>query len=73
MKRRLDPPCSKDCPRRSVSPNCHNPELCPEWAAYLKKQAALKAARQNFKAAEDDFSAVKVEKARKAAKEAKRR
>ena len=27
------PPCYK-CEDRTVSPNCHNPEICSKWAAY---------------------------------------
>lgn len=72
MKYRTSANCPRDCPRRSAIPNCHNPETCETWARYLDEQAELKAAKQKFRAAEDDFSAVKVEKARRAAKEAKR-
>lgn len=32
-------PCTKDCPRRSVSPNCHNADICPEWAEFMKQKA----------------------------------
>lgn len=28
-------PCTKDCPRRSIDPNCHNVDICPEWAEYM--------------------------------------
>lgn len=29
-------PCRKDCPRRSISPNCHDASICPEWGEYMK-------------------------------------
>lgn len=64
--------CPRDCPRRSAIPNCHNAETCETWARYLREQAAVKAARRKIKAAEDDVTSVNVERARKAAKEAKR-
>lgn len=72
FKYRTSAECPRDCPRRSAIPNCHNPETCETWARYLKEQAAIKAAKQKFKAAENDVTAVSVERARKTAKEAKR-
>lgn len=36
--------CPKYCPNRSVSPNCHNPDICENWKRYLEKQAKIKLA-----------------------------
>ena len=69
-KYRTSAECPRDCPRRSAIPNCHNPETCEIWARYLREQAAIKTAKQKFKAAENDATA--VEASLRAAKEAKR-
>lgn len=41
------PPCGRNCPKRSSIPNCHDPAVCGDWAAYQKALAewnyALKA------------------------------
>lgn len=72
MKVRTNAACPRDCPRRCAIPNCHNPETCEVWAEFLRKQAELKAAREKFHDAEDDFAAVKVGRSQKAAKRANR-
>lgn len=28
------PPCGRKCPKRSAVPNCHDPAVCGDWAAY---------------------------------------
>lgn len=35
----IQAPCTKDCPRRSINPNCHNADICPEWGEYEKAKA----------------------------------
>ena len=35
----------QNCPRRSIEPNCHNVETCPEWAAHMAQREKLYAAR----------------------------
>lgn len=32
----LNPPC-KGCDHRTVEPNCHNPDICDQWAAYQEE------------------------------------
>lgn len=52
------PPCGK-CPRRCAVPNCHDPTVCGDWAAY---QDALTAWRSDYDAARrerHDMRAVK--------------
>lgn len=72
MKRRLEPPCARDCPRRSAVPNCHNPELCEDWARYLAEKAAVDKARERAQSVERDLTGMQVRRSVKAAKEAKR-
>lgn len=54
MNRREQPPCTKTCPRRSAVPNCHNPNICPDWAKYLerkeKEDAKIEAEREKDRA-----------------------
>ena len=28
------PPCGRHCPKRCAVPNCHDPAICGDWAAY---------------------------------------
>lgn len=72
MKKRFDPPCSRDCPRRSASPNCHNPEICPEWKTYLAEKEAVNNARKQAQSVERDLTGMRVRRSIRAAKEAKR-
>lgn len=53
---RLKPPCSADCPRRSIVPNCHNPDICPDWARYMEEKEAEREAEDKAKGAESDLS-----------------
>jgi hypothetical protein len=46
----------KDCPRRTVEPNCHNVETCPDWA----KEEAKKAERYRKKQDEMMLSETRV-------------
>lgn len=41
------PPCGRNCPKRSAIPNCHDPAVCGDWAAY---QAALAKWNEEWKA-----------------------
>ena len=47
------PPCTRDCPRRSMV--CHDKEICPEWGDYQTALAAWHAAIQGAKKKEDDL------------------
>lgn len=40
-------PC-RDCPDRTVEPNCHDPERCPKWAEYAAYWETVRAARQEY-------------------------
>lgn len=31
-------PCKRDCPNRSIEPNCHNEDVCELWAAYMAEK-----------------------------------
>ena len=53
------PPCGRNCPKRSAVPNCHDPAVCGDWAAY---QDALAKWNEDWKAARksrDDYKAAK--------------
>ena len=53
------PPCGRNCPKRSAVPNCHDPAICGDWAAY---QDALAKWNEDWKAARksrDDYKAAK--------------
>lgn len=38
--------CPKYCPNRSISPNCHNPDICESWKKYLEEKEAIASAIQ---------------------------
>lgn len=40
-------PC-KDCPDRTVEPNCHDPERCQKWAEHAAYWTAVRAAREKY-------------------------
>jgi len=40
---RPQPPCGRNCPRRSAAPNCHNRDYCEDWGKYEDAVAAWKA------------------------------
>lgn len=44
------------CKKRSIEPNCHNPEICEEWA----KEEAAKAERYKKKAEQIMLNDVQV-------------
>ena len=31
------PPCTSACTRRCAVPNCHDPAICGDWAAYQQE------------------------------------
>lgn len=66
------PGCPKDCPRRSISPNCHNVETCEIWAKYVARKEAAHAARGKAKKAERDIEAVEVRRNAMKSTEARR-
>lgn len=35
------PPCGRNCQKRSAIPNCHDPAVCGDWAAYQEALAAF--------------------------------
>ena len=35
----------KDCPRRSIEPNCHNADTCEAWAAHMAEREKVYAQR----------------------------
>ena len=35
---RIHSPCTKDCTRRSIDPNCHNSEYCEAWGKYVTEK-----------------------------------
>lgn len=42
MRVRTIAQCPKDCPDRRAVPNCHDPERCAVWAAYLDEMRAIR-------------------------------
>ena len=69
---RRGPGCPKDCPRRSIQPNCHNVETCEIWAKYVAKREAEQTAKFRVLAAERDLEDIAVRRAIRTAKEARR-
>ena len=69
---RRGPGCPKDCPRRSISPNCHNVDTCETWAKYIAQKEAKAAAKATARKAERDFEGVMVCRSVRAAREARR-
>lgn len=66
------PGCPKDCPKRSISPNCHNVETCERWAAYVARKEAEKSAKETVRKAERDLEDIAVRRFDRIAKEARR-
>ena len=59
------PPCGRICPKRCAVPNCHDPAVCGDWAAYkeaLEKWnadwMAVKRSREDYKAAKGQVSKI---------------
>ena len=69
---RSGPGCPKDCPRRSIQPNCHNAETCEIWAKYLAKKELEQKVKSKILAAERDLEGMAVRRSVLAAKEARR-
>lgn len=53
------PPCGRECPDRSVSPNCHDPAICPKWGSYQEALRAYNAQEQKERRSLDDYQAVR--------------
>lgn len=47
---RADAECPRNCPRRSASPNCHDPETCAVWAAYMARMETIRAGKKRAEA-----------------------
>lgn len=55
------PPCEKDCPRRSIAPNCHSP-ICEDWVKYEESCKANRAARVKRMQEINDIASVRCGK-----------
>ena len=53
------PPCTRDCPRRSILPNCHSVDFCPDWAEYLESMRAWADMRGKALRADADVSSAR--------------
>ena len=53
------PPCGKNCPKRSAIPNCHDPAVCGDWAAYQEALAKWNADWKAVARSREDYSAAK--------------
>lgn len=53
------PPCGRKCPKRSAVPNCHDPVVCPDWAAYQAALAKWNEDRNAVSKSRDDYKAAK--------------
>ena len=53
------PPCGRNCPKRSAIPNCHDPAVCGDWAAYQEALAKWNADWMAEKRSMEDYSAAK--------------
>lgn len=69
---RRRPGCPKDCPRRSIQPNCHNVETCETWAKYITQQESAKKAKEKVRAAERDLEGMLVRRSLMKVKEERR-
>ncbi|WP_298030245.1 hypothetical protein [uncultured Dysosmobacter sp.] len=49
------PPCTRSCPKRCAVPNCHDPALCGDWAAYQEELEVYKSAEKKRKEEENDY------------------
>ena len=64
------PPCGRNCPKRSAIPNCHDPAVCGDWAAYQEALAAWNAGNAAARRAQDDVETARyVSKPRRYRKE----
>ena len=73
MSRTVVPPCSKDCPRRRVQPNCHNREYCPAWGEFEDAEAERKAEKRKQIKEEKDVNVFIKSSCRRLAKRAGKR
>ena len=53
------PPRGRNCPKRSAVPNCHDPAVCGDWAAYQEALAKWTAEWNAVKRSRDDYKAAK--------------
>ena len=65
--------CPKDCPRRCVSPNCHNEETCEQWKEHMDAVRRERAERKIRGKEIGDFRATRRLKQRDVIKECERR
>lgn len=59
------PPCTRSCPKRCAVPNCHDPALCGDWAAYQAALQAHNASVEKMHREYDDLSAARAGEARR--------
>ena len=53
------PPCGRNCQKRSAIPNCHDPAVCGDWAAYQEALAKWNAEWKAVQRSMEDYSAAK--------------
>ena len=58
------PPCGRKCPKRCAVPNCHDPAVCGDWAAYQDALGKWNEAWKAEKRARADVKAAKSRMAR---------
>ncbi len=53
------PPCGRNCPKRCAVPNCHDPAICGDWAAYQEAMAKWSESRASARKEIMDYKAAK--------------
>ena len=67
------PPCGRHCPKRCVVPNCHDPAICGDWAAYQDALAEFNRNVQIGRRSARDYDHVRSGHVRIRSKERKRK
>lgn len=65
--------CPKDCPRRSISPNCHNEETCEHWKRHMETVRKEEAERRERGRAARDYRETRRIKQREIIRECERK
>ncbi len=67
------PPCGRHCPKRCAVPNCHDPAICGDWAAYQDALAVFNRNVLTGRRSERDYDRVRSNHVRVRKNEQKRK
>lgn len=65
--------CPRACPRRCAVPNCHDPETCAVWAAYLAKKQVIAEGRRRAELERSVMTQGRVQTERRRERDLRRR